>query len=170
MTENQAELSGSSSAWAQRAAAIPDASASTDDLERAGLALVNERLDAEGLRGLAWGEMRYGCDRCGYSEWRELEVGVEGPPSWRKDGTYIACAFGSGKCECGGDLTHVTWADDRTYPEPRKPTELRWFRVPSKPVTYVTQGMYDNGDVIYGEGRHAFLALRAEALTLGGRR
>lgn len=157
--------------WAERGAALMEQLQGDDydALGAAGLALVNERLEAEGLRGLAWGAMHYRCEGCGREELREMEVGVEGPPGWRSDGTYIASPFISGKCDrCRGAMSHYDWNRDIAYPEPLPPSALRWFRVPSQPVQYVTQGMYDNGDVIYATGVHAFLALRAEALVLGG--
>lgn len=76
------------------------------------LALVNERLDAEEGRLLAWASWSYRCNRCKAVAWYDLEVGVEGPDDWRADGTYIACAFGAGKCQsCGGAMTHSSHAD-----------------------------------------------------------
>lgn len=124
------------------------------------LALLNERLDVEGLRGKVWGAMHYVCERCGYIEYRELEVGVEGPPHWKDDLIFIACAFSAGRHDdCGGLMTYKHFASDVEYDEPREATARAVFRVPREWPSYPTQGIYDDGTVIVGVSDSAFLSL-----------
>lgn len=144
--------------WADRVKALGDPrEGDFEEFAARALDLLNERLDESGLRTKVWGAMRYACAN-GHSIWVELEVGVEGPPDWRADGTYLACAFGGRRCEtCGAETTHVDFAGDRHYDEPRAATEPWIFRVPREPVRYPTLGIYDDGRVIYDVSRAAFL-------------
>ena len=149
--------------WHDRAQAILRLS-SDDPFDQkqkdAWLALVNERLDAEGLRGQVWGAMHYVCERCGYTEYREMEVGVEGPPHWREDLIYIASAFSAGRHDdCGGLMTHKHFASDVEYDAPREPTARAVFRVPREWPTYPSRGMREDGTVIVNVGDSAFLSL-----------
>lgn len=151
--------------WAERAEAIismtePD-EYPKDNVYDAFLALVNERLDETGLRNKVWGNMTYRCDNCHSEEIYELEVGVEGPQEWRTERTYIACAFGAGRCDrCNGSMTHVRFSDDVTYDKLRAPAARYVFRVPKEWPTYPLQGMYDDGTVITSRGDSAFLQTR----------
>jgi hypothetical protein len=148
--------------WAERSAPIIEHSRGNlfdEAAKQAYLDLVNERLDAEGLRGKVWGAMHYVCVRCGSTEYRELEVGVEGPDHWRVDITYIACAFSAGRCHCGGLMTHARFSDDVDYEEPRDPVAKAVFRVPRQWPSYPTRGIRDDGTVIVGLADSAFLSL-----------
>ncbi len=131
------------------------------------LAIINDRLDADDARTKVWGSMLYRCDDCHHFETYELEVGVEGPPAWRQDGTYIACAFTAGRCDhCVGAMTHWSFRDDVTYDEPREPSVLNVWRVPREWPVYATRGMYDDGTVITSRGDSAFLSMNAKALRV----
>lgn len=135
------------------------------------LAVVNERLDLEGGRLRVWGAMRYACDRsCGYDAWYELEVGVEGPPQWREDGTTIACPMLAGRClRCPGVMQHVDWPNDITFSKLMplhspfvvgrgivQTTATKVFRVPREPVRNATH-LRDDGTVAYSEAPYAYL-------------
>jgi hypothetical protein len=149
------------------------------------LALVNERLDAEGLRNKVWMVMPYSCDKCRSQVWYEAEYGVEGPRAWRDDVTYIASSFTAGLCtRCGGTLTHVMGRDVK-FEHPVEPGERffppgsgviwsvadKFFRVPREPVVYATEGCDDDGNVIYGDpSAHAFLSTPMHAITRGMKR
>ena len=153
----------SAATWHSRAQAILDLQ-SDNPLDQgqkdAWLALVNERLDAEGLRGKVWGAMHYVCERCCYVEYREMEVGVEGPPHWKDDLTYIASAFSAGRHDdCGGVMSHKHFGSDVEYDEPREATARAVFRVPREWPTYPTRGIYEDGTVIVGVADSAFLSL-----------
>ncbi len=156
-----------------QAAAYPD----PDVFGPKSLALVNERLDAEGVRNKVWMVMPYRCGDCGSLTYIEAEYGVEGPPSWREDGTYIASPFGIGRCErCGGDVTHVF--RDVEFDEPREPggetfTGLsglptyatKAFRVTREPWAYTTEGVDDDGNVIQGLSSQPFLSTPMRAIS-----
>ena len=139
-----------------------------DDATRdVALTIINDRLDAEGLRTKMWGSMLYRCDNdvCQHIETYELEFGVEGPPAWRQDMTYIACAFTAGHCtDCGGLMTHWSFKDDETYDQPRDPSVVHVFRVPREWPVYLTKGMYSDGTVISSRGDSAFLSTNVKAL------
>lgn len=152
--------------WRERASALRSEfdTVRFDELNDVQLALVNERLDATGRRGLVWGRMTYACDRCHAEEPYEMEVGVEGPPDWRADGTYIATAFSAGRCPlCGGTMTHVRFRDDVEYEVERAPVERRVFRVPRTWPSYPTEGIADNGNVVVARSSSAFLSLNLAA-------
>lgn len=153
------------------------------------LALVNERLDAEGLRGKVWMVMPYQCTGldsqrgvvrtgCGRIAYYECEVGVEGPPAWREDMTYVPTAFVAGLCpHCGGKMQHVMHADIE-FDEPVEPGTTfsvpgggvieqvaeKFFRVPREPVSYATDGCDEDGNVIYSTATHAFLSTPMHAI------
>lgn len=106
--------------------------------------------------------MTYACDRCGFFEIRELEVGVEGPQHWRDDVTFIACAFTAGRCpECNNSMTHINFKGDVEYDSPREPTAKYVFRVPKEYSSYPTLGMHDDGTIIKTFADSAFLQWRA---------
>jgi hypothetical protein len=141
------------------------------------LAWVNQRLDQEGLRGKVWMVMPYVCV-CGARQWYEAEVGVEGPSWWKDDQVFIPSPYSAGRCQrCAGVMAHVI-GSDVVFAEPRDqglafaqdpalaPTTYaaRIFRVPRAPVTYVTEGCDDDGNVIYGSSCHAFLATPLHAI------
>lgn len=152
--------------WARRAGALLAQAGNnpiSQHLSNAWLALVNERLDAEGLRGQVWGNMTYACESCGHRELRELEVGVEGPPHWRDDVVYIACAFSAGQCVCGGLMTHVNFSVDVEYETPQAPSASAVFRVPREWPRYPTRGMHEDGTVILATADSAFLELNLRA-------
>lgn len=155
------------SGWHERAKALIVSGDPFDDTAKDEfLALINERLDAEGLRGKVWGNMTYACESCGRAEVREMEVGVEGPPHWRDDLVYIASAFTTGRCDdCGGRMTHTNWKGDVEYDTPREPTALAVFRVPRVWPHYPTRGIRDDGTVIIAKADSAFLSLNLGALT-----
>lgn len=161
-------------AWKQRADALVEQARTavpfSDEYERIGdeaLELINERLEAEQLRAKVWGTMTYACEECGHREVYELEVGVEGPPAWRRDTCYIACAFSAGQCErCRGLMTHTNFAGDVAYDEPRDPSVANVFRVPRTWPTYPTRGIADDGTVIVERSRSAFLSLDRAAVGL----
>lgn len=158
--------------WKQRGeAAVASPSMSDGEKGRQLLALVNERLDLEGVRLQAWGAMRYACDRgCGFEAWYELEMGVEGPPIWKEDGTTIACPLLADRClRCAGTMKHVDFPGDVTFKRPMplhspfltdrgivqvKASQV--FRVPREPVRSPTH-LLTNGKVSYSEATHAFL-------------
>lgn len=155
---------------AEMAAAVAVIRENLDDQQARDVALtiINDRLDAFGLRTKVWGSMIYRCERdgCHHIELYELEVGVEGPPAWRQDLTYIACAFTAGRCEhCGGPMSHWSFKDDDTYDQPRDPSALNVWRVPREWPVYPTKGMYDDGTVITSRGDSAFLSMNAKALS-----
>ena len=129
-----------------------------EEASKEGLALVNERLDEVGLRGKVWGAMRYACERCRRDEWREMEVGVEGPPGWRTDNTFIPTAFTSGRCsQCSGTMSHIDFAGDWDYGEAREPTTEWVYRVPREPIQSPTFGMDEDGSVMYSTSTAAML-------------
>lgn len=90
----------------------------------------------EAVASLGWGTMTYACEACGF-EWRVwLGLGVEGPPSLREVGLYVACPFVVGRCpawpvkpgatdedrarfahltRCDGQMSHVRFAQDETF-------------------------------------------------------
>lgn len=149
-----------------------------DELGAKALALVNERLDDEGLRGKVWMAMPYACDSCRAVAWYECEVGVEGPPEWRDDQTFVASPFTAGRCgRCRGSMTHVMHCD-AVFDGPRDPGEPfgatghvevvsdRVFRVPREPVRWPTEGCDEDGNVIYAEAAQAFLSLPRHAIGL----
>lgn len=165
--------------WRERAeelvARVAADPSSYEEMSALGLALVNERLDAEELRGKVWAAMPYRCGGCGSVRWYECEVGVEGPQAWREDNTYIASPYTAGRCErCGKPMTHVLHNDHEF--EPREPGEKidgmsrmkvypdKMFRVPREPVQYTTHGVRDDGSVIYQTSTHAFLSIPMHAI------
>lgn len=170
--------------WRERAEALilssqQDASR-IEEVGALGLELVNERLDAEGLRGKIWAVFPYQCDSCAHEEWYEVEVGVEGPQEWRDDYTFIACAYVAGRCpSCNGTMTHVLHHDVilAGHGDPGEPfvatgiTRMtfasKMFRVPREPVRYATEGCTDDGNVIYSTATHAFLSTPIHAIRRG---
>lgn len=169
--------------WAERSKVIIDRAwegdtGLSDDDHAEYLTLVNERLDAEGLRNKVWMVMPYRCDNCGLIAYYECEVGVEGPPSWKSDGTFLASPFGGERCaSCGKDTTHLM-GRDVIFDEPVEPGTpfvglgglpthaSRYFRVVRKAVTHPTQGCDDDGNVIYGQpSTQAFLSWPMHAIT-----
>lgn len=157
--------------WKERAEALVMRAAAAgyhgeeyDKVQDDALELVNMRLDSEFLRGKVWSTMTYACDACEHKETYELECGVEGPPLWRKDSTYIACAFSAGSCEkCGGVMSHTNFKDDANF-EPRSPHARHVFRVPRSWPIYPTQGITDDGVIITARGESAFLSINLDAL------
>lgn len=130
--------------WAARVAPLIERARESpwdDSWKREADAIIRERLDAlwpDGWEDRVWGSMTYACaddDGCQtFSHRVELGVGVEGPPEFREDSTYVACAFVAGRCPaCGKPLTHVNWKADETYPEPRERQRTAWmFRLSAK--------------------------------------
>lgn len=116
----------------------------------------------EAVATLGWGSMIYQCDACGF-EWHVwLALGVEGPPSLRAAGLYIAAPFTAGKCpswpvkpdatdedranfrhltQCAGTMGHVRFKSDREFYPTLIPDDAPRFVI----------GAYDSADLVIPE-------------------
>jgi hypothetical protein len=113
------------------------AAAKQFDPARPGEAAVPQNmLVREAVATLGWGTMAYRCEACGF-EWDIwLALGVEGPPSLREHGLYVASPFTLSRCpawpfkpdvpdgapfsydhltQCDGRMSHVRFQDDREF-------------------------------------------------------
>jgi hypothetical protein len=114
---------------AAAAAAMPDIDKGQIDPLVPQSMLVRE---AVGLLG--WGTMTYRCDACGFKWEVWLSLGVEGPPSLRDNGLYVASPFTLSSCpawpnmtRCSGSMAHVNFRGDREFPPTLIPDDVPRF-------------------------------------------